>query len=178
MAQSFRKLTRRDFQKRANRVAPGYAGDLLSKVQNDQSPSHPILSAGMGFLWGYLTLSIATRRAEIEGSLTQGSLPAQTQHWVMMALAAFVTVSAVMLVLHLIRMVILRGGKRSNSRGVLIGAVLAGGVIYSPPELWETGGLLIDAKTHSLLRGASEQVETILPEGVLDRIIYASSMGR
>ncbi len=154
---AFRKMTRQDFSSRVARIDPEYAS---IKIAADARPARPFMALMMGFGWGYLCLAVARNRDFIEQSLLQGTLSQAHRDHVFHALAALLAVSAVMLVVHFLRFTFTpkHSATRGNSGGLLLGAMMAAGVVHTPPGVMEAAFGLLDDNSRSLIIAASEAV--------------------
>ena len=156
---TFRKMTQQDFQARVKRIDPEYYSHGEVK-KTFSSPARPFMSLIMGFGWAYVVISVARNRSHIEHSLLQGNLPAEYHDFIFFILAALLAVSAVMLGIHLFRFLMSRRastGKR-NSGGLLVGALAAGALVYTPASVFDAGLGMIDQNSRSLIMAASSNV--------------------
>ncbi|WP_121629770.1 hypothetical protein [Tropicibacter alexandrii] len=178
MQRTFRKLSHADFRQRVKVVDPAYYrwGDGANRV--DHTRQRPVASALMGFGWAYLTITIANNREMIESSLQQGNLPVEYHSWVFSGLAAFMGITGVMLALHLARYLLKSGGKKRNSGGILLGALGAMILVYTPASVWQTGMGMLDDNSRGLMMQASATVEEVLPNVDFGKVTFVSSQGR
>lgn len=170
---TFRKQTQQDFQQRVQRIDPYYFkhGDTKRTCSR---PARPLLSLVMGFGWAYLIFTVARNRTQIEESLRQGALPAQYHDYIFFMLAGLLSISAVMLGGHLLRFLMSRrasNGKR-NSGGLLVGALAAGALAYTPADVFDNGLGLLHENSNALILAASEGVSVDLAS-----ISFVSSNG-
>lgn len=158
---AFRKMTQDDFQTRIRRVDPGYVQAVQRQEPATRAgSSRPVLSLLIGFGWAFVCLAIARNRDVIETSLLRGKLDAQYHAYIFYGLAALLAISAVMLAMHLLRYVFTcKGGTRKgNSGGLLFGAMLAAGVVYTPDSVFEAAFGLLDTNSRSLIVAAADKM--------------------
>ncbi|MBN9888037.1 hypothetical protein [Salipiger abyssi] len=163
---AFRKMTRDDFNTRVERLDPQYfRGGNAANVQTCCTSARPFLCLLLGFGWAYLIFSIAEKRNLIETSLLRGSIPAQYHDYIFYALAALLSVSAVMLAIHVMRYAFMRRGRpaRSNSGGLLAGATMAAALVYTPTSVFEAGFGLLDDDSQSFIMATSQGVREAIP---------------
>ena len=178
MQRSFRKLGHADFRQRVKVVDPAYHrwGDGARRA--DHTQQRTVASALLGFGWAYLTITIANNRDSIEASLAQGSLPVEYHSWVFSSLAAFMGITGVMLVLHLARYLLKSGGKKRNSGGILLGALGALMLVYTPASVWQTGMGMLDDNSRGIIMQAGAAVDDVLPNVDFGKVTFVSSQGR
>lgn len=158
---AFRKMTRQDFNSRVSRVDPYYSkgngsnADVLNAGQ-----SRPFLSLLMGFGWAYVCLAVARNREFIEQSLLHGKLAPEHHAYVFYGLAAMLAMSAVMLAIHFVRYTFTdkRSATKGNSGGLLFGAMIAAGIVYTPASVYEAAFGLLDDNSRSLIVAAADAV--------------------
>ena len=174
MVRSFRKLTQADFHARIRRIQPMH--ERFGALPSERIPARPVPAVVIGFAWAYLLMVVAANRPQIQASLAQGSLAPDHQQAVLMILSALLAVSGVALALHLIRAFALRGGRRRNSRALLVGVVAAAALVKTPLVAWASGLVLMDVRTGALLRTASAGLDaTGVPVLALADATFASS---
>ena len=178
MPDTFKNQTRKEFRQRIRRVDPVYYRWGESGALADATARRPIASVLVGFGWAYLVIAVSSNRTLIESSLRQGNLPDHLHGYVFMGLAALLTVSVVMLGLHLFRFFFKQGGKRANSGGMLIGVLGAMMLVYTPASVWDTSFRMLDGNSRSLLLSASATVGDVIPGIDLSDIALVSSQGR
>lgn len=161
---AFRKQTHDDFTARLHRLSSQH-GVSPTTGHGSARDQHPYLMMMTGFLWAYFMFSVARKRDHIEISLAQGSLPERYDDYVVYGLAALLTISAVMLALHLLRFLIARRGARRGtpSGRLLVGALAAATLVYTPAGVYETAFGLLDGNAQALILTASEGMATVLP---------------
>lgn len=174
---TLRKQDHGDFSRRVKRIDPAFYRTGRSSYVAQDAKRHVIGAALIGFGWAYGVAAIGNGRGQIESSLRQGTLSPEVQHWILSALAAMLAASLVMLVVHLLRMFISKGPRRSNSRALLTGAVLAFAVFHMPQEAWNAGYSLLDGRSQDFLASASAMVETRFPSLQIGSVSFASSLG-
>lgn len=174
---ALKKQTRRDFDARLRRLDPDAAQGTEDKRSHSVT-RRPIVSLFAGFGWIYLVITVARNRTAISDSLVEGSLPNHYHIWIFAGLAVLLAVSGVMLLTHMARVLFKDGAKRSNSRGVLLGAVAAGGLIYTPPAVVEAGFTMLDTNSRALLRAAHSQVKSTVPGVDRSQITMVSAYGK
>ncbi len=175
---SFRKQTRADFRRRIKRVDPAYYRWGESGAARDTTANRPLGSALTGFLWAYLVISVASNRAYLENSLNQGSLGAEYHDMIFAGLSVLLVLSFLALGLHILRFFIKRGGKRRNSGGMLVGALGAMVLVYTPADVWTTGYGMLDDNSRAMLLTASATVDDALPNVDLGNVVLVSSLNR
>ena len=175
---AIRKQTHRDFESRLKRLDPHFARHGHTTYGKDMTPSRPVFWTLAGFGWFYLVISISNNKAFIEQSLLQGSLQQQHQNIIIAGLGAMLAISGVMLLLHLFRIFAKPGAKRSNSKGVLMGALAALALVYTPPSVFHAGYGMIDSNSRSLLLAAHSTVTNSVPGVDWDKIALVSSLGK
>ncbi|CUH77630.1 hypothetical protein [Tropicibacter naphthalenivorans] len=178
MAHLIRKQTHTDFRRRVKTVDPRFYRWGERGTVRDLTPQRPVGSALMGFGWAYLVISVSNNRDHIAASLKQGNLPAQYHDWIFAGLAVLLAVSGVMLALHVFRYLFKNGGKRKNSGGLLIGALGALVLIYTPSTVWTTGFGMLDSNSQGLMMQASATVGDVLPGVDFGKVTFVSSNGR
>ncbi len=172
-----RKLDAGDFQRRVNRIAPGFRPGAQDSYSGRGSETPIIGIILIGFAWAYILASLGSNRNRIDTSLEQGSLSADAQYWIISLLAALLAASLVMLALHLVRAVATRGARRRKSRALVFGALMAFGLFYTPEAIWTTGFDMLDGKSQTFLAAASDMISDALPDIKIDKITFASSGG-
>jgi hypothetical protein len=175
---SFRKQNQRDFNARVKRLDPGFAGAAFLSNGKDMTTARPVLWTLTGFAWFYLVISISNNKSSIRESLLQGSLPQQHHDLVLAALSGLLAVSGVMFLLHVVRFVMKQGPKRSNSCGILTGALAAAALVYTPPSVLSAGFGMLDQNSQSLLMAAHSTVKSSVPGVDWDKIALVSSLGK
>ncbi|MCR8546318.1 hypothetical protein M4578_00645 [Salipiger sp. P9] len=169
-------MTREDFQARVKRVDPQYFRHGPRKI-HQSGTARPFLFLSMGFAWAYLVISVARNRAYVEQSLLQGSLPAEYHGYIFHGLAALLSVSAVMMLLHLFRYCLRRSGPaKRNSGGLLMGATAAALLVYTPPGVFETGFGMLDDNSRAVILAASSGVKNAVPVDFAS-VAFVSSQG-
>lgn len=173
---AFRKMTHDDFVARVERIDPRFIRDGGAHPEVQVRSSHPWMYLLMGFGWAYLTISAARNREGIQESLTQGSLPTHLHGYVFCALAALLAASAVFLAAHVLRYALARRNRvtRSNSGGLLAGAIFAATLVHTPPGLFEAGLGLIDESSRGFLAATSEGVRQAMPTQITS-VAFVSS---
>lgn len=174
MARSFRKQDHTDFRRRVKTVDPVFYRWGEKGTRKDATVQRPMTSALLGFGWGYLVVAVANNRELIETSLRQGNLTRDIQGYIMMAMAGLLAASFVMLLLHLFRYVTKRGAKRRNSGGLLIGALGALVLSYTPASVWDFGLEMMDGNSRAFVQNASD----VIPGLDLSGVAFVSSQGR
>lgn len=157
MTRSFRKLTHQDFRRRVKTVDPSYYRWGVSGSRRDATVERPMGSALLGFGWAWLVVTIGNNKPLIESSLKQGSLHPDYHGYILGGLAVLLTISGVMLGLHILRYFTKSGGKKRNSGGILVGAFGAFVLIYTPAHVWNAGFNMLDGNSRSLVQVASSQ---------------------
>ncbi|KMK67526.1 hypothetical protein [Puniceibacterium sp. IMCC21224] len=158
MKYAFRKQSKTDFNDRLRRLNSSHGSAGSYRQGADTNSARPILFTLLGFAWFYTVITVAERKSHLKLSLVQGNLPAQYHDMIMAGLGALLAVSGVMLVLHLVRYLMKRGAKRSNSGGILVGALVAATLVYTPPSVFEAGFGMLDSNSRSLIMAASSTV--------------------
>lgn len=138
----------------------------------------PIACTVLGFIWFYTVIMVAEKQAHLKASLVQGNLPAQYHEMVMAGLGALLAVSGVALAIHLLRYVARQGAKKSNSRGILTGAIVAAALVYTPPGVFEAGFGMLDMNSQQFLLAASSTVTANVPGVDWSAIQLVSSYSR
>lgn len=173
-----RKLAHADFRSRVARVDPRFARLGHAAYAKDKTPSRPFGMALLGFGWIYLVASISNRKDHIAASLKQGNLPAQYHDWIFMMLTMLLAGSLVLLAMHLLRYFWKTGGKKRNSGGILIGALGALMLFYTPASVWQMGYGMLDGNSQQILASAGDALDDALGTLPLDSIAMVSSQGR
>lgn len=174
---NFRKQDHGDFAARVKRIDPGFYRMGDQAYAKDTTKEHVFGAMAIGFGWAYIVAAIGTNRTILEESLRQSALSSQAQDWVISALAALLAASLVMIALHLVRFALTKGPRRKNSRSLLIGAMLAFGLFYTPDVVWQTGYGMLDGHSQDFLASAGDMVEQSFPSLSIDRIAFTSSGG-
>ncbi|MDO6587876.1 hypothetical protein Q4543_20390 [Salipiger sp. 1_MG-2023] len=172
---AFRKMTQDDFQARIKRVDPCYVqASRRPEATTPPAPSRPFVSLLLGFGWAFVCLSVARNRDSIETSLLRGKLDTQYHDYIFYGLAALLAISAVMLAMHLLRYLFActRGATKGNSGGLLFGAMLAAGFVYTPDSVFEAAFGLLDTNSRSLIVAAADKMPVDL-----GNIAFVSSSG-
>ncbi|EPX80394.1 hypothetical protein [Salipiger mucosus] len=175
---AFRKMTRDDFDARLGRMNADQSRGAGSKARRNADREHPFLYLLAGFGSAYLVMTVARNREAIEASLRQGSLPAQYGDWVLGGTAALLAVSAVMLGLHVFRLVLRRGTDRRNSGGLLAGVIAAGALIHTPPSVVDAAYGMLDGNSRDLIVAATSSVQDNFPGIDFSTAAFTSSNGR
>ena len=178
MAGRIKHRSRDDFRLRIKRVDPAFYRGGVGGALKDTTAPRPVGATLLGFGWAYLVIAIAGSRATSEQSLRQGTLPDQYHGYIFMTLAALLAISLVMLAVHVFRFVTKRGGKRTNSGGLLIGVLGALVLVYTPESVWNTGFQMMDGNSRSLLLTASATVGDVLPGVDFGAATLVSSFGK
>ncbi|WGW02933.1 hypothetical protein [Tropicibacter oceani] len=178
MARTLRKQTHQDFRRRIKSVDPTFYRNGERGAMKDATAQRPIGSALLGFGWAYLVISVANNRTVIEQSLHQGNLHTDYHGYVLMALAALLAASGVMLLLHLVRYFTKTGGKKRNSGGLLVGALGALVLVYTPTSVWDAGFDMMDGNSRSFVQTASATMSGAIPSIDLGSVAFVSSQGR
>ncbi|WP_419409251.1 hypothetical protein [Primorskyibacter sp. 2E107] len=144
----------------------------------DTTASRPIGSALLGFGWAYLVAAIANNRVLIEESLKQGNLHPDYHGYIFMGLAGLLAISGVMLMLHLLRYFTRSGGKKRNSGGLLVGALGALVLVYTPSSVWDTGWNMLDGNSRQLVQIASSKTSVGSSKPMIDAIAFVNSIGQ
>ncbi len=173
----FRKQDHGDFAARVRRIDPSYFRMGALAYAKDTTKERAFGACALGFLWAYLVAAIGTNRSVLEDGLRQSALSADAQYWVISALAAVLAASLVMIALHLVRFLVTKGARRKNSRSLLIGAILAFGLFYTPDIVWQTGYGMLDGHSQDFLANAGDMVEQTFPGLRIDNIAFTSSGG-
>ncbi|WP_425102147.1 hypothetical protein [Tropicibacter sp. S64] len=179
MTRSFRKLSHQDFRRRVKTVDPAYYRWGESGTRRDTTVERPIGFSLLGFGWAYLVVTIANNRALIESSLQQGNLHADYHRYIFMGLAALLMISGILLMAHVYRFFTRSGGKRRNSGGLLVGALGAFVLVYTPAHVWSAGYNMLDGNSRSLVQVASatkSQIGSVNP--MVDAIAFVTSVGK
>lgn len=171
---TFEKQTHAEFRKRIKRVDPSFYRWGERGNARDATVKRPFASLLGGFIGAYVIVSVSNNRDYLESSLMQGSLDGQLQEKIMMALAALVAISFILVGVHVFRFLVLRrGGKKSNSGALLTGVLGALMLIYTPASVWQTGFGMMDDTSRSLMLAASDAT------GVdFGKAVFVSSLGR
>lgn len=177
MTQPFRKLTQKDFQSRIARVDPFFARHGVCRIKPATRVSNPLLWTTLGFGWIYLVITIGRRRAWLEESLSQGSLPDHMRDWILAGLAALIGVTAVMLMLHLARFLFRRRGQRGASGNILAGAIGALMLVNAPVDTF-TGASGLGANMGEFLSAALDSRHDTAPSLDVSDIRLVSSSGQ
>lgn len=160
---AFRKQDHGDFSRRVRQIDPRYARMGARAYAKDTAKPHAFGALCLGFGWAYIAAAIANNRAHIEASMQQGTLSAGVQYWVVSALAAALAATLVMLGAHVVRAVLTRGPRRTNSCSLLMGAMIAFALFYTPDMVWDVGYGLLDGRSQNLLQSAGGLLEDTLP---------------
>ncbi|SLN27728.1 hypothetical protein ROJ8625_01148 [Roseivivax jejudonensis] len=158
MRYSIRKQTRQDFDARVRRLDPHYARTGQSSGAAKSRNRSPLVWSVFGFVWIYVTASVARNQAFLRDSLAQGNLSSDAQYAVMAGLGAMLAISAVMVLWHLSRVLVRRRERRGASTPILCGGALALALCYTPPSVLENGLQMLDPNTSKLLRTAQNTV--------------------
>lgn len=177
MKKPARKLTHHDFRKRIKRVdsvfyATGQSASL------SQSESHPLKSAFKGFGWAYVILLVSQNRPALETLLSERALSAQHQTWVVAAAAVAITVSLIMVAVHLLRALLQKGAQRSNSSGLLVGTGLALALSYTPASVWDAGSELFEGHLRGAVLSANASMDIDVPAVDFSDLVFTSSASR
>ncbi|EIE52322.1 hypothetical protein AL036_04740 [Salipiger aestuarii] len=154
-------MTRQDFNSRVKRIDPYYAsGNSSNASVLNADTARPFLWLLVGFGWAYVCLAVARNRDVIEHSLLQGRLAHEHHAYVFYGLAAMLGISAVMLAIHFVRYTFTdkRSATKGNSGGLLFGAMIAAGIVYTPASVFEAAFGLLDDNSRSLIVAATEAV--------------------
>lgn len=178
MKRVFRKQTHQDFRLRIKRVDPVFHRWGERGYARDKTAKRPFGSVLMGFGWAYLVISVGNNRSHLEASLQTGSLSQDMQGWILAGLASLLAISGVMLCIHIFRYFFHYGGKKQNSGALLVGALGAMVLVYTPASVWSTGYGMLDDNSRSLLLTASATVEDALPGVDLGNVVFVSSVGK
>lgn len=154
MSTAFRKLSQVDFRKRVARVDSRFARMGPAAYAKDRTPARPLSMALMGFGWIYLVASISNRRDHITASLSQGNLPDHYHQWIFSGLAVMLAASMVLLLLHVVRYFAKSDGKKKNSGGILLGALLAVALFHTPAGVWQGGLGMLDQHSQRMILAA------------------------
>lgn len=174
---AFRKQNHGDFSRRVNQIDPQSFRKGIFGCSHDTAKPHVVGAALLGFGWAYMAAAIGGNRNHIEAALRQGNLSSEAQHWIISALAAALAASLVMLSAHVLRAVVTGGARRKNSRGLLLGAMLAFALFYTPDVVWQTGFGMLDGRSQDFLQAASDMVESTFTGLNIDQISFTSSRG-
>ncbi|WP_443391945.1 hypothetical protein [Antarctobacter jejuensis] len=174
---NFRKQDQRDFSNRVKRIDPAYFRLGQQAYAKDTTREHVFGAAVIGFAWAYLVAAISTNRSVLEDSLRQSILSTDAQYWVISSLAALLAASMVMIALHVVRFLATKGARRKNSRSLLIGAMMAFALFYTPEVVWQTGYGMLDGHSQDFLASAGDMVEQTFPRLSIDNIAFTSSGG-
>ncbi|MDJ0822801.1 MAG: hypothetical protein QNJ09_13450 [Paracoccaceae bacterium] len=171
-----------DFRRRVKAVDPKYYHWGERGAKPDATKSRPVLFAMMGFAWAYLVISVSRNKTLLEESLAQGSLTDQMQSNIVMVLAALLAASGVLLMLHLGRFFLKKGGKSRNSGGLLVGALGALMLVYTPPSVFQAGYSMLDTNSRTLLMAAhntvTDTVKGSVPTVDFGNVAFVSSQSR
>lgn len=178
MARVLTKQTKQDFQNRVKRVDPQFHRMGEAAYASDKTPRRRTVSVLMGFGWVYLVTAIATNRDHIEASLRQGSLPATYHDHIFMGLTVLLAASCVLLCLHVFRYFFRSGNRSRNSGGILVGAMGALAVFYTPAHVWTAGYGMMDGNSQNFLLTASAALEETFPGINVDSMTYVLSSNR
>ncbi len=161
MRPMIRKQTQADFDARVRRLDPHYArtGRSRPSLAAETRADRPALAVLGGFTWIFVAVSISRNRETLRESLAAGTLNADMQWAVMAGLAAMLAATAVMLLVHALRFVARRKGKRGASGPLLIGAIAALALSHTPPSVVSAGIEMIDPNSRALLRTANKTVK-------------------
>jgi hypothetical protein len=170
---AFGKLDHVDFGRRVKRVDPRFHRMGDRAYAKDTTKPNAVGAALIGFGWAYIVAAIGSNRAHIEASLGQGALSAQTQYWIVSVLAALLAASLVMLAVHLVRVFLTKGARRKNSRALLVGALAAFCLFYTPQVVWTTGFGMLDGHSQDFLASAGEMVEGTFPGLGIDQFRFS-----
>jgi hypothetical protein len=177
MTTAYRKLGHEDFRKRVARVDPRFHRLGHAAYARDTTVAKPFGSVLLGFGWIYFVSAISTNRAHIEESLRQGTLPQEYHVYIFAGLAVMLMASVVLLGMHLLRYFVKRGAKRSNSGGVLIGALGALVLYYTPDSVWQHGYGMLDSHSQGALMTASNAFNDSFPSLAKGSVAFVSSNG-
>lgn len=155
MAPRIRQQTQADYAARVKRVNKAF-GQRFKQAPSGRSH----IWAVIGFLWFYVVVTIATRKADIIQSLEAGNLPHDAQNLVLAVMAVLLGVSLVLLAFHSLQ-VVLRTHARRTSGGLVFGAVAAMGLILIPPSVWRSGYALLDDNTRLFVAETQNSVRNI-----------------
>lgn len=178
MGRSFRKQDHTDFRRRVKTVDPVFYRWGEKGTRRDATVQRPIGSTILGFGWAYLIVAVANNRQLIESSLRQGNLTQDVQGCIMMVMAGLLAASGIMLLLHLFRYFAKGGAKRRNSGGLLIGALGALVLSYTPASVWNMGLQMMDGNSRAFVQTASSTVNDAIPGLNLSGVAFVSSQGR
>lgn len=157
MLTAARKQSHAEFSARVARVNRNFV--KRGGYRRPPRPGQPIASTLMGFGWIYVVIAVAVNRETIEASLRQGSLPLDYHGYILGALTALLAASTVLLAMHLLRCVSCRGPARSNSRAILLGALGAMALVFTPDAVWQTGAAMLDTRSMDVLTFAGKTIE-------------------
>ncbi len=177
MIGTFRKLSHADFRLRVARVDPRFARLGEAAYAKDATPSRPFAMTLVGFGWIYMVSSISNRRDHIATSLRQGSLPEHYHDWIFGGLAVLLAASVVLLLLHVLRYSYKTGAKKKNSGGILMGALVALTLFYTPASVWDMGFGMLDGNSQQVILAANTAFEQTFPNLTLDNVAFVSSQG-
>ena len=175
---TFRKQTQTDFRNRVKRIDPAFAGHGLFTPGKDTTPARPVVWTAVGFAWCYLVIGISNNKEQIRESLLQGNLQGHHHDLIMAALGGMLAISGVMFLVHLVRFFMKEGAKRTNSRGLVAGAIVAAAVVYTPANVVSAGIGLLDQNSQSLLQAAHSTVKSSVPGVDWQQIALVSSLGK
>lgn len=138
----------------------------------------PFLSLLIGFAWVYAMVSVSGNRDRIEASLSAGSLTTQMQQAIFTGLVGVLMVSGVLLVFNLARAITHGGPRRSNSMRLMAGAGCACTLIFTPPEVIDSGLGLLDGEPRQLLEMAHATMLETMPGVDLGQFALLTSDGQ
>ena len=177
MSTAIRKQTHTDFCQRLSRVESSICRPGASVATRDTTVARPFAATLTGFGWIYLVVAVSTNRELIASSLKHGSLPAEYHDWIFNGLAAMIVASFIVLALHVFRYFMKTGGKRTNSGGVLVGAIAALVLFYTPSDVWSTGFGMLDGHSRNALASAGAAIEGTFPGLGVHNLAFVSSGG-
>ncbi len=167
-----------DFRRRVKRVDPAFYRWGEGARLKDATASRPTASALAGFAWAYVVISVGSNRQLLEASLREGNLSAAAQEKIMMGLGALLMASIMLFALHAVRYWLGNGGKKRNSGGLLVGALGALVLVYTPASVWQTGFGMMDDNSQSMFLTAQATLSDALPGVDLGSVSFVSSSGR
>lgn len=178
MARTLTKQTHSDFMLRVRRVDPKFHTHGEAAYAKDRRPRRRTVSTLLGFGWIYTVTAIANGRDHIAGSLREGSLPTEYHPWIFAGLTVLLAVSAVMILLHIARWLFHGGNKKRNSGGILLGALGALMLFYTPASLWTQGFGMLDGHSRTVLSQAGAALEDTLPGIRIETVSFVASSSR
>ena len=173
MKRSFRKLNRDDFSARIDTVQRAYNQRTPYAYRRDRTGERPVFWTFFSLVWTYVAIFISFNRPQVDSFLSAKKIPAHLHDPILSALAAALAVSAILLVVHILRALIRTRGYY-NSGSILLGFALAAGLHLTPSSVYQSLFGMLDDDTQDVLATTASKVMSI----DWNDIVVVSSQGQ